>query len=105
MKTGTELITDERARQVALEGYAFAHDDAHTQGDMRDAAEAYLRELRYRFDHRQGVVGKIPAAAWPWDDILWKPTDDPIRQLTKAGALIAAEIDRLQRWEHRSMSR
>jgi hypothetical protein len=35
---------------------------------------------------------------WPWDDEWYKPTPkDPIRQLVKAGALIAAEIDRFQR--------
>ena len=35
---------------------------------------------------------------WPWDDEWWKPTpDDRIRELVKAGALIAAEIDRLLR--------
>jgi len=34
---------------------------------------------------------------WPWEASWWKPSDDPIRNLAKAGALIAAEIDRLQR--------
>ena len=34
---------------------------------------------------------------WPFDAIWLKLTDDPIRNLVKAGALIAAEIDRLQR--------
>jgi hypothetical protein len=33
---------------------------------------------------------------WPWDMKWWKPSDDPIKNLVKAGALIAAEIDRLQ---------
>ena len=33
---------------------------------------------------------------WPWNVVWWKPTpDDRIRELAKAGALIAAEIDRL----------
>ena len=34
---------------------------------------------------------------WPWSDKWWKPSDDPVRNLVKAGALLAAEIDRLQR--------
>lgn len=34
---------------------------------------------------------------WPWDASWWKPSPDPIANLVKAGALIAAEIDRLQR--------
>ena len=33
---------------------------------------------------------------WPWSDKWWKPKDK-IRDLVRAGALIAAEIDRLQR--------
>lgn len=33
---------------------------------------------------------------WPWDAKWWKPSDDPIKNLVKSGALIAAEIDRLQ---------
>lgn len=35
--------------------------------------------------------------SWPWDEEWWKPSEDPVRNLVKAGALIAAEIDRLQR--------
>lgn len=97
MKTGIELIADERARQISEEQWSEVHDDSHAAGDLRDAAEAYLRELRYRIDHRDGVVGRIPAAPWPWDDQYWKPTHDAVRQLVKAGALIAAEIDRLNR--------
>lgn len=32
---------------------------------------------------------------WPWAREDWKPDENPIRNLVKAGALIAAEIDRL----------
>jgi hypothetical protein len=44
-------------------------------------------------------------SSWPWDYDWWKPSDDPIRNLTKAGALIAAEIDRLNRLRHPIMER
>lgn len=30
---------------------------------------------------------------WPWSREAWKPTGDRVRDLTKAGALIAAAID------------
>jgi hypothetical protein len=33
---------------------------------------------------------------WPWNKSWWKPRN-AIEDLTRAGALIAAEIDRLQR--------
>jgi len=33
---------------------------------------------------------------WPWEKSWWKPTpNDRVKELVKAGALIAAEIDRL----------
>jgi hypothetical protein len=45
-----------------------------------------------------GIIGRY----WPWDREWWKPTpNNRIRELAKAGALIAAEIDRLQRLEER----
>jgi len=46
----------------------------------------------------EGEFWKLsPPAAWPWEWDQWKPSLDPIRNLEKAGALIAAEIDRLRR--------
>lgn len=33
---------------------------------------------------------------WPWDDVWWKPKD-PRTNLVKAGALILAEIERMDR--------
>lgn len=38
-----------------------------------------------------------PLEGWPWRDEDWKPSNDRVANLVKAGALIAAEIDRLQR--------
>ena len=41
-----------------------------------------------------------------WEQKWWKPTpNDRVRELTKAGALIAAEIDRLTRPEEEKMTR
>ncbi len=95
MKTGADLIAEERKRQVKQEGWTAEHDDQHGKSELAMAAACYA------FD-----VATVPTIAakrfildnWPWARQWWKPTpDDPIRQLTKAGALIAAEIDRLQR--------
>lgn len=34
---------------------------------------------------------------WPWEDSYWNPTpENRIKELQKAGALIAAEIDRIK---------
>lgn len=102
MKNGIELIAEERQRQVEKEGWTPEHDDQHENGEMALAACCYAHpapEFCERgFFHPKSEF-KIPQW-WPWDEMWWKPTpDDKIRQLTKAGALIAAEIDRLQRLE------
>lgn len=106
MKTGIELIAAERERQITAEGWTAAHDDAHEDGDMVSAAIGYLIFSWWK------IVGKacgwtrptvdniIGDQWWPWDSTWWKPSeDDQIRNLVKAGALIAAEIDRLKRKE------
>ena len=81
---GAELIAAERLRHTEVEGWTPEHDDEHTDGELASAAAAYIFPDGH--DH-----------FWPWDESWWKPSDDPIRNLAKAGALIAAEIDRLQR--------
>jgi hypothetical protein len=96
MKTGVERIKDERDRQIALEGYDKAHDNAHANGELALAAEAYLRELRYR-PRRLMDTSRPPEEPWPWEGRSWKPKPDPIRQLEIVGALVAAELDRLLR--------
>lgn len=100
--TGAEMIAAERRRQVDVEGYTVEHDVVHeSHGELATAAWAYLADLVTDgdIDHFEEPEG------WPWPHYgaageevcgcTWKPTpDDPIRQLVKAGALIAAEIDR-----------
>jgi hypothetical protein len=47
-----------------------------------------------------GTEGRVnPPDGWPFDPSWWKPSNDRKANLIKAGALIAAEIDRLQRLE------
>jgi hypothetical protein len=88
---GSDLITAERRRQVDEEGLSSEHDSQHEDMDLVMAALAYLDDL---VCPRKGHP--VPAT-WPWEPPSWKPTPtDIVRQLTKAGALIAAEIDRLE---------
>lgn len=93
MKTGTELIAEERARQIKSEGWTPAHDDEHEHGQLLDAGLSYLRAA-INVGH---PAMRNPPREWPWEAEWWKPSSEPIRNLVKAGALIAAEIDRLQR--------
>lgn len=91
MKTGIELIAEERQRQIDVEGWTPEHDDEHICGEMAQAAACYAHP---------NIVRRLDMVGWPesWSIDYFKPTpDDRIRELVKAGALIAAEIDRLNR--------
>lgn len=92
-----ELIKDERLRQIREEGYSWRHDDQETTHQLSDAAIVYATPAPLRPE----IIHK-----WPWDIKYFKPDstatiDGRIRELTKAGALICAEIDRLIRAKER----
>ena len=86
---GVDLIRAERERQIIDEGYTPDHDRQHPHGELLDAALAYI---------------KVQPELWPWDRAGFKPAhNEPhvdcdkrcVRDLVKAGALVAAAIDRL----------
>lgn len=82
---GVSLIAAERDRQINEEGWTSEHDDQYTDDSLSVAAASYALPDRLR---------SSIARLWPWDLKWWKPSPDRIRDLIKAGALIAAEIDR-----------
>jgi hypothetical protein len=90
---GAELIADERKRQVEEEGYSQEHDDMYSFGQLAYASACYAL-------HSVMPSQLQPMLLWPWLSESWKPKS-PIRDLIRAGALIAAEIDRLQREEEK----
>lgn len=93
MKTGVELIAAERKRQMREEGWTPSHDDSHARGEMALAAAKYAIP-----ESRRASIAARGVRLWPWASRWWKPTPNyRVRELVKAGALIAAEIDRLQR--------
>jgi hypothetical protein len=103
MKTGIELIAEERMRQIEVEGWTIEHDKTHYNGQIALAAACYalpdhIQPLSVESGMMTGVFLTVKRMAfWPWSRKWWKPTpDNRIRELVKAGALIAAEIDRLQ---------
>ena len=93
--TGIELIAKERERQLAKkpegEEWTSDHDDNHAHAEaMACAAAVYAMPAKLRTRRKRGL--------WKWAREWYKPTPhDRIRELEKAGALIAAEIDRLLR--------
>jgi hypothetical protein len=96
---GAELIAAERERQIRSEGFTAPHDDKYICGELANAAAVYAMNPGFRDRRVTGGCGTETVASelWSWDGEWWKPKGGRIRQLVKAGALIAAEIDRLQR--------
>lgn len=104
VKNGAERIAVERARQVEREGWTAAHDDGHEDGALAMAAACYAaaavdERIYIRDDaHTSAYIFVDP---WPrdWEDKRRTHPTEParIRMLVKAGALIAAEIDRVLR--------
>ena len=106
-----ELIAAERRRQVAVEGWTPEHDDAHDESEMAWAAACYAAPAPIKAEvdvpcncreaschHLFGRVGTTWADAWPWEAQYDKRgKHDRMRCLVIAGALIVAEIERLQR--------
>ena len=95
MKTGIELIAAERERQITAEGWTPEHDAEHTDGALAEAAICYANTASAQV--RGNCAAKLMDDQWPWMPEWWKPSEDPVRNLVKAAALIAAEIDRIQR--------
>lgn len=92
-----QAIRDERERQIGVEGWTPEHDDEHDLGEMAMAAAcyAYPQIIRYVEDDK-----KQWSSAWPWDN-KWDKREihDQKRRLIIAGALIIAELERLERME------
>lgn len=88
---GVSFIARERWEQLYVHEWSAISDAVHDEGELLMSAACYLDHALVR------TTGEYALATykWPWDESWWKPSDDPVKDLTKAGALIAAEIDRL----------
>lgn len=103
MLTGVELIAEERKRHEKI-GWTTEHDDEHSAGALAVAGASYALDVASRLAVANGSeywadeYATHSQSIWPFDAEWFKPTPkDDIRELVKAGALIAAEIDRIQR--------
>ena len=94
-------IAAERQRQVSAEGWTPEHDDAHEEGSLACAAGCYAIHAGLP-DEARVPKGWAPQD-WPWEAEWWKPKDRR-RDLIRAGALIVAEIERLDRAAIRAMA-
>lgn len=93
-------VIAERQRQQSVEGWTPEHDDLHDSGELAGAAACYAHYTNARgwvFPTNPGDYQSADEPDnWPWDRSWWKPTN-PRRDLVKAGALILAEIERIDR--------
>lgn len=109
--SGVDRIAKERRRQMEQEGWTLGRDRGYTGGDLALAAVAYASPLPVMVN--KSGDGWTLVDPWPWSSewdkrprealgeitILSHPAfrsrATRIRELEKAGALIAAELDRL----------
>lgn len=83
---GIDLIRQEREKQISKHNYDRKHDLSHKNKELLYGALAYLKSAMYG-----NAVGKED---WPFENQYWHP-EGYIDCLKKAGAFIAAELDRL----------
>ncbi|SHL08490.1 hypothetical protein [Halomonas caseinilytica] len=102
-------VYHERMRQLSTEGFSHERDDGYVNGQLGFAAAsyAYAASLPERFRGRVTGIYSIDndpilRDMWPatWSKKWWKPSDRR-HDLVKAGALILAEIERLDRTAER----
>jgi len=87
-QAATDVLA-ERRRQIEAEGWTPEHDDAHNAAELGDAAACYALWAG-------GINPANWSQFWPWGHS-WLKHSEPRRMLVKAGALILAEIERLDR--------
>lgn len=110
---GTERVLQdlarERKRTVVVEGFGRAGDDAQPAGRLAMAAASYLvnwnafmtvvrdQNVLTSDEMAEALTNAIaPPGFWPLDPAWWKPHNDR-SDLIRAGALIIAEVERLDR--------
>lgn len=81
-------VLAERARQISAEGWTPERDDSYSESELALAAASYASAA--------GGCAKDVPQTWPWAPEWWKPAYGR-RDLEKAGALILAEIERIDR--------
>lgn len=90
LSNAVQSVIAERQRHQSAEGWTPEHDDQYSKSQLLWASSCYVLNAIHPFN-------RIPFG-WPWTPEWWKPTN-PRRDMVKAGALILAEIERIDRQE------
>ncbi|MEJ0210495.1 hypothetical protein RBH62_24625 [Pseudomonas aeruginosa] len=88
-------VQAERRRQITVEGFDTSNDDA-SAGLIALAAGCYALHAGGIGTDWPGGIRNGSALFWPWDEEWWKPKSAR-ENLVRAGALVLAEIERLDR--------
>lgn len=91
MKTGLEQISEERIKQISKYGYTLYHDSGYKNKELLYGALAYLKTA---IGSEETLIESWPMEDWPFD-IKYFHDEGYVENLKKAGAFIAAELDRL----------
>jgi len=96
MKTGIEQIADERQKQIDKHGFTGKHHAEHPEWyDNYQLQFAATTLMMHEFEEQLDIDALLPDG---WDKEWFADLNNRSREkrLIIAGALIAAEIDRLQ---------
>lgn len=99
MRSGAARIMMERHRVIFEEGFTPEHDAEHEVQELEGAANAYITAAVYAQSFGQAVPRSMidnVCPSWPFEPEAFKPSDDPVRNLEKAGQFVAAAIDRIE---------
>ena len=98
MSKSTKDVLAERHRQQDKLGWTPEHDDKHEDYSLSGAARCYMHP--HNATELSNISEYVPRG-WPWCKRWWKPKTYR-ENLVRAGALIIAEIERLDRRESKS---
>lgn len=98
MSAAASAILAERQRQVSQEGWSESHDDDACPGTLARAGAAYA------LWNTGWARGTIRSDIWPWNPTELRPYSER-RDLIRAGALILAEAERVDRCSKRGRGR
>ena len=88
-------IANERKRQINELGWSYEHDSIHEKGELALVAALYATPIQL-FKKEKLAEGILFNDPWPWNYCYDKRKLRNRRELLiKAGALIIAEIERL----------
>ncbi len=93
---GVEMIAAERQEQIEKHGYTAAEDDTRHNGGLAMGGAAYALCVAHQRGMNIGGVDPV-SDLWIFPYDTFKAGDDPLKNLAKAGAMIAAEMDKIIR--------